>query len=69
MPRKTAAAKRNTKPRKRLAETGVLTWQLAEALHMSASNLYVLLRTEQPEEIQQHWIEVIDEIAAKNAVN
>ena len=57
------------KVRDHLYEKRVFMYELAEALGISVSSLLIRFRKEQPEEIQQHWIEVIDQIAAQNAVN
>lgn len=43
----------------------VFLWQIADALGLSESGFMKKIRIEQPEEIQQLWIEAIDQIAAE----
>ncbi len=56
----------NLEIRRKLKETKVMQWQVADALNISEMTLVRKLRYELPEEEKQKIFSVIEEIAVKN---
>ena len=59
----------NVRVRDYMYDKRVYQYELAQALGISVSNLLIKFRTEQPSEVQEHWIKAIDQIAAENDLN